>query len=458
MGPLVLIGLGLLAYNYQRFGQLGEFGQRYQLAGSRQEAAQLFRPRYLWFNLRVYFFEPIRWTGIFPFVGRGAAPPLPVGPRLPEDPFGVLAGVPLVWLALAAPLAWRERAPNERAVLRSFVLALAWLAGTAVLVLGLLDGSCSRYEVDFLPELVFLAVLGLLGLERFLAGFAGLRLGLRAVWMLLLGGSVAFNLLVAVAHHLTAQADLGDLLLDAGRPAEAIRVLEQTLRWQPGLAPARVELGDAYVRLGRMTDALGEFAEVLRRDPENFEAHANLANGLVQTGRYEEGAAEYRLLLRRRPDFAVGNRGLGFALARLGRREEALAAYAAALALDPNDAVTRDDLGSALGEVGRVTEAADQFRAALRLNPGDATAHGNLGLALAQEGQMAAAAAEFRAALQLSPDSGRLHGYLGTALGNLGRLDEAIAEFETALRLDPANATARENLAQARAQRGAPRP
>ena len=68
IGPIILIGLGLMLYNALRFDNPFEFGVRYQLAGERQVTRQFFSLRYLWFNFRVYFLEPARWSGRFPFV------------------------------------------------------------------------------------------------------------------------------------------------------------------------------------------------------------------------------------------------------------------------------------------------------------------------------------------------------------------------------------------------------
>ena len=452
IGPLVVVGLGLLLYNDERFGRPWEFGQRYQLAATRQDTGELFSWRYLWFNFRGYFLEPFRWGRSFPFVGRSAAAALPRGHARVEDPFGVLLGVPLVWLALAAPLAWRRRVAAERTVLRGFAGGLAWLVGSAVLVLCLFNWSAARYEMDFLPALILLAALGLLGLDRVWVSQPDRRFGVGVLAGFLVAWSAAFVGLSAVARYAGSRSDLGALLVDAGRPAAAVPVLEGILQWQPERAATRVELGNALIRLGRRPEALRQYEEVLRVAPDDFEAQANRANVLLQLGRFEEGAAQYREILRRRPDFAGADRGLGFALAQLGRRDEAIAAYRAGLQLDPADAAARANLGSALAEAGRLPEAVEEFRTALRQNPADAVAHANLGLALAQQGAMDQAAAEFKEALRLEPESAQYHNYLGSAWANAGRLPEAIAEYEAALRLNPAEPAARENLAAARAQ------
>ena len=72
--PLVLCGLGLLLYNDLRFDNPFDFGQRYQLAGDRQDAARHFSLGFLWFNFRVYFLEPVQWSAKLPFVGEIVSP------------------------------------------------------------------------------------------------------------------------------------------------------------------------------------------------------------------------------------------------------------------------------------------------------------------------------------------------------------------------------------------------
>ena len=56
-----------------------------------------------------------------------------------ETPFGVLTNIPLVWLALAVPLAWRNRSGQAASILRWFVTAVALLFGICALTLGLFD-------------------------------------------------------------------------------------------------------------------------------------------------------------------------------------------------------------------------------------------------------------------------------------------------------------------------------
>ena len=59
-------------------------------------------------HLRVYLLEVASWSGRFRFV-KDYVLPLPVVHGNFDDPFGVLTNIPVVWLALAVPLAWRGR-------------------------------------------------------------------------------------------------------------------------------------------------------------------------------------------------------------------------------------------------------------------------------------------------------------------------------------------------------------
>ncbi len=448
LGPIALIGLGLLLYNHLRFGRALEFGQHYQLAGDRQDTARHFSPTYLPFNFRVYFLEPARWTDSFPFVERIAPPALPAGHAPIEDPFGALPNIPVLALALFAPLGWRGRAEDTGA-LRGFALAVGAVFAICALILCAFYGSCSRYEVEFLPALALLAVLGLLGMDRALADLPSWRFAAGCGLALLLSFSVGFNLLGAVEHYAEARNDLGIALTNAGRAAEAVRIYGQVLRLKPGMAAGHVNLGDALMQLGRGREALGEYEAAARLDPAAFDARQDLANALIQEGRYAEAIDEAGQALRLRPDSAQAYASMGYALARLGRLPEAIESYGQALRLKPDYSEVHNNLGNALVATGRLEDAVDQFEQVLGAQGDNVDAHDNLGLVLAQMGRNEEARVQFAEVLRLKPDYPGAHFRLASALANLGRLDEAIAEYEAALRSNPRDAEAHYNLAMA---------
>ena len=447
LGPVALCGLALLFYNHRRFGQALEFGQRYQLASDRQDAVRHFSPHYLWFNFRVYFLDPMRCTLKFPFVRPIAPSPPPSGHGAVEDAFGILVDIPMLWLAAALPFAWIGRREGTR-MLRRFVLAVAWVGGISAVVLCLYYVSCSRYEVEFLPEFVLLSLVGVLAVERALAGRPAWRRLARCGWGLLLGWSVVFNLFAAVEHYAEASNDSGFALMNAGRVPEAIDEYRAALRLNPQLVDCRVNLGSALVRSRQLPAALEEFSAALRLDPDNFAAQGDLGNALAQSGRFGEAIDHYREALRIEPGFAEFHFYLGSALAETGRLREAVAEYEQAVRLKPNFFEAHYQLGNALGNLGRLPDAVAHYEEALRLKAGYPEARANLGLALAEMNRTEEAIGQLKEALREKPGFAEAEAYLGLALARAGRPTEAVFYYEQALRSDPGNPDLHYNLGE----------
>ncbi len=241
-GPLTAVGLGLMIYNDLRFGNPFEFGWRYQLTNVNQDAAGQFNFHYLWFNLRFYFSQPAHWTAHFPFIQVTPISPAPAGYVGIGAPYsGLLCNYPIVWLAIAAPLAWKGR-PGVPA-LPCFVSALFLLFAICALTICLFLIASSRYQFDFLPCLMLLAVIGLLGLERVLAGTALWRRIARGGWCLLLVYTAAFNIFAGIQSHATACCLLGNFYFTSNSMDQAAQYYQKAIALNP-------ESPDAYRGLG----------------------------------------------------------------------------------------------------------------------------------------------------------------------------------------------------------------
>ncbi|MGD1083141.1 MAG: tetratricopeptide repeat protein [Verrucomicrobiota bacterium] len=443
-GPVVLMGLGILVYNAMRFDHALEFGQRYQLPIT---AHHQFSPSYLWFNFRVGFLEAANWTRGVPFVYDMNLPAQPSRYFGVDHPFGVLTNIPVVWLALAAPLAWRGRSGEERSLLRWFSGAVALLFGTCALTLCLHDSMCLRYELEYASPLVLLAVIGLLGLERTLAGQPVWRQAARCGWGLLLVFSAAFNLLANFNLQADVHLGSGIMFLKSGKAEEAIAQYQTALQLDPGYAEAHYDLGNALRQKGGLDLAITQYHAALQIKPDYTEAHNNLGNALLAKGDLEEAIAEYRKASQTDPGNAQFHLNLGLALSASGDVNGAIAQYRDVLAIQPNFAAVRDNLGSALLLKGDVDGAIACFKETAAMNPDQEEAWYNLGNALLQKGDLDPAIASFRKALQIAPRSAEACGNLGVALFQKGETREAMDSWQKALEIQPDQVNALVNFA-----------
>jgi len=164
--PLGAVGLAMAWYNYARFGSPTEFGVAYQLSGVFEAETRHFSWSYLAFNARMYGLSAAEWVRYFPFFHRLENPAVPVGHVGFDDVYGFLRNVPVVWLALLAPLAlWRRRA-EARGRLLAGLGATAMLAAGAVTTLLFFYAAMARYGADFLPAILLLAGVGVMAVER----------------------------------------------------------------------------------------------------------------------------------------------------------------------------------------------------------------------------------------------------------------------------------------------------
>jgi tetratricopeptide (TPR) repeat protein len=305
-GPVMVIGLGLMIYNTRRFDSPFEFGWRYQLTDIQNAAAQPFSLHYLWFNLKLYLLEPVRWGWHFPFLQAGQMSPLPSNYYGVGGPYcGILCNYPVVWLAFAAPLAWRGRPAPEASALRWFAWAAFLLSLTCALTLCVFFSGSSGYLADFLPALMLLAIVGILGLERTLAGSPVWRLVARWTWGLLLTYSVVFGILASVKTHAYASYILGNSFVNQGRADEAVEHYQQALALDPEPAIFHVGLGSAYSRKGWWNEAMIHFQKAVAIEPGLADAQYDLGCNLIRTGQLDEALVHLQKALAIEPDIAA---------------------------------------------------------------------------------------------------------------------------------------------------------
>lgn len=322
VAPIAAVGLLVMLYNEIRFDHPFEFGQGYQLAGQNvRHRPVLFSPDFILFNLRLYFWEPVRWS-MESFLPIGIQMPMPPRGYLgAENPFGVLTSVPFVLLALV-PRRKGEGNREGSVAFGSMQIALWIVVISAALTLCAFGGACSRYEIEFLPALVLLAALGFVALDERLAGQKVARWLARGFCGALLAYSATVGLLVgasAASPHVSLRNRDLLALLETGRKEEAVKGFEAHVRLYPTNAASHANLGTAYYETGRLREAVRSYQRALNTDPTMIEVYNNLGVVFGQLGRTADARIHFKRALTLNP----GYRDATDNLARLERKAAA---------------------------------------------------------------------------------------------------------------------------------------
>jgi tetratricopeptide (TPR) repeat protein len=165
------------------------------------------------------------------------------------------------------------------------------------------------------------------------------------------------------------RSSLGEELLAAGRPADAIPHLQAAR--DAGLdVPARtLDLARAFASLGRRDEAWREVEGLLRErdaDPQDVLA---LAADALRGGDLAMAEGIARRAAARWPGSSAAQELLGMALMLQDRRVEGQAALESAVRLDPRSATAHYHLALALAQAGRLEDAARLAEETLRLEP-----------------------------------------------------------------------------------------
>ena len=213
-----------------------------------------------------------------------------------------------------------------------------------------------------------------------------------------------------VAEPGRVELELGTLLFDMGRAAEARSHLEAAVAASPG-SP------EAHYRLGQVLRTLGE-GEAARRALERFRAlggerdardHAaktlgtrlNSIQSLAASNRLDEALAEVDRLLEESPDAGRAQAQRAKILFSLGRRAEAVQAIRRARELLPAYAEHHYLEGFFLLHLGEIEPAARALERALAIDHDLGTAHALLAGIDAERGRLPAAAGHFERAFAL---------------------------------------------------------
>ena len=186
------------------------------------------------------------------------------------------------------------------------------------------------------------------------------------------------------AAHEDALFRLGGLLIDQGRVAEGIVLLEKARAENPNNLETLYRLGTAYRQTGRLDEAEQLLEAVVEQVPGHVGALHNLYRVLIQLGKREEAVAvmeQFRVMselrdeidfnayaVRKNPENIDGKVHLASLYLRAGRSQDALQELMAARVLAPRDARIYRLLATAFRNLGDEKNAlrAEQFAQNIR--------------------------------------------------------------------------------------------
>ena len=218
--------------------------------------------------------------------------------------------------------------------------------------------------------------------------------------------------------------NLGNVLFDLGRWAQAKNAMAQALDLDPSLVAAAMQAARCEARLGQLEAARARFVQVLKADPQNFSAWLECGHICRQQGSTEQMLACYQRAAAAGPDRWEAALTLTRALEESGQFDLAAASYHRAVGLAGAAQAKSDGQASAAaGSVRQVHWRLAKYRLE-RGDPGRALEAMRQALMAARiENNQASLSVDEKAEMQID---------LGDMLMRLGLAEEAHRAFERA--------------------------
>lgn len=154
--------------------------------------------------------------------------------------------------------------------------------------------------------------------------------------------------------------NLGNVLYESGRAAEAVEVFRQAVDIDPESSPAWHNLGTALHGQGNLAQARFAWERAVAVDGTNADAWYGLSRTLIELGDVHAGLVANSRAIALWPRRLQARDQVVRALVLLGERDEAAHLYREWLAEDPDNVVIRHQL-AALGDAAMPDRAADAY-------------------------------------------------------------------------------------------------
>jgi tetratricopeptide (TPR) repeat protein len=206
-----------------------------------------------------------------------------------------------------------------------------------------------------------------------------------------------------VPSHVSALLTRAAQCLDTGRPALAIRALQEAARVAPGIAPIHHDLGFLCLQAGRLPEAIAALRTALAVEPSFAQASLCLGIALQDQGDTAGALAAYRQALSLQPTLTAAHVCLGALLESLGEHPLAIASFRSGAASGPASLWGRLSNARALVAENRDVEAESILREFVALHPANAMGHEMLAMVFANSGRFEKARDCYERAIAAAP-------------------------------------------------------
>ena len=206
--------------------------------------------------------------------------------------------------------------------------------------------------------------------------------------------------------------NLANLLLELGRPAEALQSAQAAVALRPGDPLVQANVGRAFVKLDQPEQAVPHLRAALRIQPGMHQLRDMLAAALLDAGKFDEAGAVFREI-------------------------EGLAV---------NDFAVLEMMAKFYMRARMGVDAERCLQRMLQLNPRHEPSYADLGLLYMDYVQFSKASEVARRGLELAPNSAVLWNTLANSQASIGHVEEALKSYRKVLELAPATAPSHSNL------------
>jgi protein O-GlcNAc transferase len=196
-------------------------------------------------------------------------------------------------------------------------------------------------------------------------------------------------------HH-----NLGLVLRERGRHADALAEFRMAAQLDPSFGPARLLAGSSLLALGRPKEAIAELESASKLMPREIAAHLQLAEAYERTQNVTGVVDTYRRIVELAPNEPEYAYRLGWAYL-----EQSKWAHERMRAIDPKSARLSQALGREYLQQGRPDLAARAFEEAARLDPSLPEIHAVLARIHLEQGRLDDAARAIERELAIAPES-----------------------------------------------------